>query len=211
MFAGAMSRLGVGDEMEMVVYEQANVFSAPRARWMLQVFGARGVYLLDGGLQAWEEAGLPTEEGPVHRPPATFQARPRTHAAVSFPQVQQAIVRREQILDARPAGRFDGSAPEPRAGISSGHMPGSINVPSADLMEANRMKNAAQLAALFTEKHVDLQQGVITTCGSGITAAVVALGLEMCGAHSVQLYDGSWAEYAQHPDAVIETSRQGRA
>jgi thiosulfate/3-mercaptopyruvate sulfurtransferase len=203
-FAAAMSALGIGDGMKIVVYEQAAVFSAPRARWMLRAFGAANVFLLDGGLAAWLGAGLPVESGQVERAPASFRARLEASGVKDFADVQQLIAERAQIVDARSAGRFDGTAPEPRAGLSSGHMPGATSGPFTELVGDGRLKSPEALREVFAAKHVDLGQPITTTCGSGMTAAVVALGLELVGANDITLYDGSWAEYAQQPDAVIE-------
>jgi thiosulfate/3-mercaptopyruvate sulfurtransferase len=204
VFAQSMSSLGIGSDSTIVIYEQEGVFSAPRARWMLRTFGAQNVYILNGGLNAWIAAGLPTESGEAHRAPATFHAT-LNHAAVKdFAQIQSMIADHAQILDARSVGRFTGTAPEPRPGISSGHMPGSTNVPFTELVEEGRLLPAAKLRTLFVAKKVDLDQPITTTCGSGVTAAVIALGLEIAGADHVTLYDGSWAEYAQRPEAIIE-------
>ncbi len=208
-FAQNMSALGVHDGATIVVYEQGDVFSAPRARWTLQIFGASRVSLLDGGLQAWIAAGLPTEAGPVYRAPAVFHAKLGKDAVRDFGHIQQLLGGRAtpQILDARSSGRFDGTAPEPRAGLRSGHMPRANNIPYTQLIDGPRMKPAEELRAVFAQKDVDLYAPITTTCGSGVTAAVIALGLEICGAHEVSLYDGSWAEYAQQPGAVIEGNR----
>ena len=121
-----------------------------------------------------------------------------------FSQIQQMIAAQRQILDARSAGRFAGGLPEPRPGISSGHMPGAVSIPFTELVEEGRLRPAEQLRHIFAAKGVDLKQPITTTCGSGVTAAVIALGLEVAGAKHVSLYDGSWAEYAAHPEAVIE-------
>jgi thiosulfate/3-mercaptopyruvate sulfurtransferase len=203
-FSRSMSALGVGDQMQIIVYEQEGVFSAPRARWMLRTFGAQDVYILDGGLPAWIEAGLPTHTGSVDRAPATFRSKFDYDAVKDFTAIQQMIAKREQILDARSSGRFSGVLPEPRPGISSGHMPGAINTPFTDLVEDGRLKEAEKLREYFTAKGVNIEELITTTCGSGVTAAVVALGLEVAGAKNVRLYDGSWAEYAQRPEAIIE-------
>ena len=125
VFSRSLSALGIGDNMAIVIYEQEGVFSAPRAWWMLKTFGAQNVHLLDGGLRAWIEAGLPTESGDVSRAPAAFHAKLDQNAVKDFSQIQQMIAAHAQILDARSAGRFIGALPEPRPGISSGHMPGS--------------------------------------------------------------------------------------
>jgi thiosulfate/3-mercaptopyruvate sulfurtransferase len=204
VFSRDMSALGVDDRMTICVYEQEGVFSAPRAWWMLRSFGAKQVYILDGGLRAWTEAGLPTSSGQVERAPANFQAKLEQNAVKDFAQVQGMITGHGQILDARSAGRFSGSSPEPRAGLSSGHMPGATNLPFTDLVAEGRLKPAEQLHQIFADRGLDLQKPITTTCGSGVTAAVLALGLDIAGAPLVSLYDGSWAEYAQHPQAVIE-------
>lgn len=205
-FASGMGVLGLRETMTFVVYEQAGVFSAPRAVWMLRTFGVREVYLLDGGLQGWTGTGLPALSGPVERTPASFHARFDAEAVVGFEQLQSLLTAGAQILDARSTGRFAGTAPEPRPGLPSGHMPGATSVPFTDLVEAGHLKQPAELAAIFEGKGVDLSRPIITTCGSGITAAVVSLALELAGAAQVTLYDGSWAEYAAYPQARIERS-----
>ena len=205
-FGHGMAALGVSDDATIVVYEQEGVFSAPRAWWMLRTFGARNVRVLDGGLRAWINAGLQVESGEVRRARAKFSAKLNRDAVDDYARVQRMIGGQEQILDARSAGRFAGTSPEPRPGISSGHMPGAINLPFTELAEDGRLKPADKLREIFSSKGVDLERPVTTTCGSGVTAAVLALGLEIAGARRVRLYDGSWAEYAQQPGAVIEKS-----
>ncbi len=203
-FSRSMSAPGISDSMAIVIYEQEGVFSGPRAWWTLKTFGARNVYLLDGGLRAWIEAGLPTQSGSVHRNPAVFRARLDQNAVKDFSQMKQIIAAHGQILDARSAGRFAGTLSEPRPGISSGHMPGATSIPFTELVDEGRVKPVEELRRIFAAKGVDLQQPITITCGSGVTAAVLALGLEVLGAKHVSLYDGSWAEYAAHPEAVIE-------
>jgi thiosulfate/3-mercaptopyruvate sulfurtransferase len=207
-FSQSMSALGVGDNSTIVVYEQQGVFSAPRAWWTLRTFGAKNVYILDGGLRAWTEAGLPTESGPVHHAPATFHATLNHEAVKNLSQVKDKITNRQQILDARSSARFNGTAPEPRPGLSSGHMPGATSVPFTELVEDGRLKTTEKLRGYFIAKHIDLEEPITATCGSGVTAAVIALGLEVVGAKNISLYDGSWAEYAQQPDSVIEKSTE---
>lgn len=203
-FAASMGELGISNDSTIVVYEQTGVFSAPRALWMLRSFGAADVHLLDGSLAAWKAAGLPLESGPVHRAPAFFTAALTPGAMTTYDELQQKIAGFEQVLDARAAGRFDGTAPEPRAGLSSGHMPNAINTPFTELAAGGRLKSPAELRSYFAAKGVDLTKPITTSCGSGVTAAVVLLALELAGAKDVSLYDGSWAEYASRPDAVIE-------
>jgi thiosulfate/3-mercaptopyruvate sulfurtransferase len=204
VFAHDVSALGIGDQMDIIIYEQEGVFSGPRAWWTLKTFGARSVHLLDGGLRAWIEAGLPTDSGPVHRAPAIFHATLDQNAVKDFSQIQELIVAQGQILDARSAGRFAGTLPEPRPGLSSGHMPGATSLPYTELVEDGRLKSVEELRRIFVKKEIDLERPITTTCGSGVTAAVLALGLEAVGSKQVTLYDGSWAEYAAHPQAVIE-------
>jgi thiosulfate/3-mercaptopyruvate sulfurtransferase len=203
-FSRDMSAMGIEEGMTICIYEQEGVFSAPRAWWMLRTFGASEVYILDGGLRAWIEAGLPVSSAPVHRKPANFRATLDREAVKDFSQIQQLIEGRGQILDARSAARFTGAAPEPRPGISSGHMPGATSVPFTELVKDGRLKSVEQLHEVFVSRGVDLEKPITTTCGSGVTAAVVALGLEIAGADRVTLYDGSWAEYALRSEAVIE-------
>jgi thiosulfate/3-mercaptopyruvate sulfurtransferase len=205
VFSRKVSALGIGDQTNIVIYEQEGVFSGPRAWWTLKTFGAQNVYLLDGGLRAWTEAGLPTHAGEVHRAPAVFHARLDPNAVKDFSHMQRMIGTHGQILDARSAGRFAGTLPEPRSGLSSGHMPGATSIPYTELVEEGRLRPAEELRRIFIAKGVDLQQPITTTCGSGVTAAVLALGLEAAGAKQVSLYDGSWSEYAARPEAVIET------
>ena len=205
-FSRSMSALGVSDEATIVAYEQEGFFSAPRAWWMLRTFGAQKVYVLNGGLQAWIDAGYPTHSGQVLRAATRFRARLNHDAVKDFSQIQRMIAEHAQILDARAAGRFTGTTPEPRPGLPSGHMPGAISVPYKDLVEEGGLKSAEKLRELFVSKGVDLEKPITTTCGSGVTAAVLTLGLEVIGAKDVSLYDGSWAEYAQRPEAVIEKS-----
>lgn len=202
-FAREMARLGIGSNMTLVVYEQESVFSAPRAWWMLRAFGVREVYVLDGGLCAWQAAGLPTERGFRERPVAYFKAAPNPNAVRSLRQVKASLQAGEQVLDARSAARFAGTAPEPRAGLRSGHMPGSTSVPFKELVQNGRLRSAEELKAIFAARGVRLDQPITTTCGSGVTAAVVALALDVVGVRQVSVYDGSWAEYAAQPGAVI--------
>jgi thiosulfate/3-mercaptopyruvate sulfurtransferase len=197
----------ITDATTFVVYEQDGVYSAPRAWWMLRVFGAKKVFLLDGGLRAWVEAGFETESGVAKRDAVgasdDFHAVLDRDAVKDYAQVQAMIAGGGQILDARSAGRFTGGLPEPRPGLSSGHMPGATSVPYLELTEDGRMMSAEKLRAVFAAKAVEMDEPITASCGSGVTAAVIALGLEIAGAKNVSLYDGSWAEYASRPDAVI--------
>ncbi|AFL87615.1 rhodanese-related sulfurtransferase [Terriglobus roseus DSM 18391] len=202
-FGAAMGELGIHDTATIVVYEQGDVFSAPRARWKLRAMGAKNVHLLDGGLKAWEAAGLPLESGPVVRERTKFHATLDKAAVKDYHQIRATLAAGEQVLDARSEGRFTGAHPEPRAGLSSGHMQGATSMPFPHLANGASMKSPEELRAIFEARGVDLQQPITTSCGSGVTAAVVALALEMAGAPKVTLYDGSWAEYASRAESVI--------
>jgi thiosulfate/3-mercaptopyruvate sulfurtransferase len=204
VFSRNMSALGISDTATIVIYEQAGVYSAPRAWWMFRTFGVQHVHLLDGDLQAWVEAKLPTQSGPVQRPAATFNAKLNPNAVKDLTQLKQTLAAHQQILDARSAARFNGIAPEPRPGISSGHMPGATSLPYTDLVSDGHLKSPTDLQQIFAAKNIDLEQPVTTTCGSGVTAAVISLALEITGAKNISLYDGSWAEYASQPEAIIE-------
>jgi thiosulfate/3-mercaptopyruvate sulfurtransferase len=205
-FSRSMSALGISDRATIVVYEQQGIYSAPRAWWMFRTFGAQDVHLLNGDLKTWVASGLATESGEVHRAGANFRANLNQAAIRNLSEIQRLIAEHAQILDARSNARFTGKAPEPRAGISSGHMPGATSTPFTELIKDGGLKSPEELRGFFAEKGVDLQQPITTTCGSGVTAAVVTLALELAGARDLTLYDGSWAEYAQQPNAVIETT-----
>jgi thiosulfate/3-mercaptopyruvate sulfurtransferase len=203
-FARAMRALGVGDSMQIVVYDAAGVFSAPRVWWMLRTFGASDVRVLDGGLPKWKAEGRPLESGPVKRPNAAFNARFDARAVANIEDVRKALGSHGQVADARAAGRFNGEAPEPRPGLPSGHMPGARNVPVNALVEDGRLKPADELVAAFAAAGVDPDKPIITTCGSGVSAAIINLSLATLGKPAPRLYDGSWTEWASRPGAAIE-------
>ncbi|KAA2235390.1 3-mercaptopyruvate sulfurtransferase [Salinarimonas soli] len=204
-FASAMRALGIGDGQTIVIYDGAGLFSAPRVWWTFRTFGTRDVRILEGGLPAWREAGLPVEEGP-QRPRARrhFTARLDHGAVADLTDVRRALASGSaQLLDARPAERFRGEAPEPRPGLSSGHMPGALNLPATAIIENGRLKSPEAIRAALTEAGVDLARPVITTCGSGVTAAILTAALETVGKPAKALYDGSWTEWASRDDTEI--------
>ncbi len=207
VFSSRMRALGVGDGAQIVVYDGMGLFSAPRVWWMLRAYGVRDVAILEGGLPAWIAAGYPTEEGDA--PPRErrhFTAR-LDHGAVADAQdVARALERGSaQLVDARSGPRFRGEEAEPRPGVRPGHMPGARNVHYAALQANGRLKDEASLRAAFAEAGVDLDAPVITTCGSGVTAAIVSLALETLGRPPRALYDGSWSEWGSDPARPVAT------
>lgn len=201
-FAEAVGRLGVGNEHLVVVYDQSGIIMAAcRAWWMFRVFGHDKVRVLDGGLPAWQAAGFPvttgTPEAPARR---SFQSSFRPELVKSYKDMKQIVADgTASILDARPPERFAGTAPEPRPGLLSGHMPGALNIPAGSLIDphARQMRSVAELAARFDELSLPGNLPIVTTCGSGVTACVVALALFETGHNNISVYDGSWNEWAR--------------
>jgi thiosulfate/3-mercaptopyruvate sulfurtransferase len=204
-FAAAMGALGVSEDMKIVVYDGAGLFSAPRVWWTLTIFGARQVYVLDGGLPKWRAEGRPTADGAERRAPATFRAHLDSAAVAAFEDVRAALESGSaQVADARPAPRFRGEAPEPRQGVASGHMPGARNLPATDLIADGRLKPAPDLLAAFARAGLDPAAPLITSCGSGVSAAIVNLALAASGQKPARLYDGSWTEWAARKGPIAQ-------
>lgn len=205
-FSSRMRKLGVGDGNRVIVYDASGIFSAPRIWWMLRVMGVEDVAVLDGGLPAWKTAGLPLEDGPPIAPfPRHFTARLYRDLLIDAPGMRARIADGGRgVIDARPAGRFRGAEPEPRPNMPSGHMPGAVNVPSSQLLNADHtMKSADELRALFVGAGVDLRKPLVTTCGSGVSACALALALARIGCWGAQVYDGSWCEWTSLEGALI--------
>lgn len=195
-FARAVSDLGVNDTDRIVVYDQQGLFSAARVWWSLRAMGALNVQVLDGGLPKWRKEKRPLESGAFPVRPGQFQPRYRPALIRAMVQVAHELGGGEQVLDARPAARFQGEAPEPRQGLRSGHMPGARSLPFGELLNKDgTMKAAPELAALFADAGIDPSRPVTTTCGSGVTAAILALALARLGNETAAIYDGAWAEW----------------
>jgi thiosulfate/3-mercaptopyruvate sulfurtransferase len=213
-FAAQVGSMGIGDGMKIIVYDGAGLFSAPRVWWTFRTFGANDVAVLAGGFPAWKAERRPVEEGPG-RPRArrTFTARFDHSAVAGVRDVQRMLEDgTAQVVDARPADRFRGEAPEPRPGVRAGHMPGSLNLPFSEIVEGSRLKDEAGIRQALAKAGVDPDRPIVTSCGSGVSAAILSLALEKIGRPAKCLYDGSWAEWGSRDDLPIETgpARPGR-
>ena len=207
-FAVAMRELGVSSDKHLVVYDEGNLFSAPRAWWMLRTFGVERVSIVAGGLEGWRRDELPLEQGLPALPEGEFDANFDPQVIKRLTDVL--LVSHEgsaQIVDARPAGRFNGQVAEPRPGLRSGHIPGALNVPWTELVINGELKTTDELNEIFARQGVDFERPIIASCGSGVTAAVVVLALTTLGVNGVSLYDGSWSEWGARTDLPIEPAQ----
>jgi thiosulfate/3-mercaptopyruvate sulfurtransferase len=209
LFARTVESLGVGSDDHIVAYDGYGLMSAARPWWMFRIFGHDRVSVLDGGLPKWKREGRPVTD--VASVPATGK-RFKPHFRPELVRSKDQLLANlrsgaEQVLDARAAGRFEGILPEPRAGLRGGHIPGSRNLPYNRLLNADSqtVASAAELRELFAKAGIDPARPVVTSCGSGVTACVLALGLDLVGAKRVAVYDGSWSEWGLPGDTPVET------
>ncbi|MEZ5750428.1 MAG: 3-mercaptopyruvate sulfurtransferase [Paracoccaceae bacterium] len=205
-FISRMRAMGIGDGHQVVVYDTVGIMSAPRVWWTFRLMGKMDVAVLDGGLPKWKAEGRETEDMlPVMRDRHITVQR-QNHLVKDVSQVASASKLGDwQIVDARSEGRFKGEVEEPRPGLRSGHIPNSKNLPFTELLNANgTMKDADALRAVMQARGVDLSRPIITTCGSGVTAAIIGLALEIVGHRDHAVYDGSWSEWGMYPDLAIE-------
>ncbi|PIE11027.1 MAG: 3-mercaptopyruvate sulfurtransferase [Rhodobacterales bacterium] len=209
-FMSRMRAMGVGDGHQVVVYDGMGVFSAPRVWWLFKLMGKNDVAVLDGGLPKWQAEGRPTDDMPPVMRERHMTVQRQSNLVRDVTQVARATkLRDHQILDARPADRFRGETPEPREGLACGHIPGSLNLPFDEVLTPQgTLKDEAALRAAFEKAGVDLSAPVITTCGSGVTAALLSFALELLGHRNHAVYDGSWAEWGSFPDLPVATGEE---
>ena len=206
-FSARVRKLGLGDGSRIVVYDSSGILGAARVWWTFRVMGHEDVAVLDGGLPAWLAEDRPTDDHDPQPGERHFSPRVASDLVRDLNQIKRTLDSgREQVVDARPAPRFKGEVPEPRAGLRTGHMPGALNVPVGSVIAPDgRMKSAEEIRAVFEDAGVDLKKPIVTTCGSGITASVLALALARTGKDRVGVYDGSWSEWGGRDDTAVVT------
>jgi thiosulfate/3-mercaptopyruvate sulfurtransferase len=203
-FGAAVGALGISNDDTVVVYDSVGLYSSPRVWWTFRIFGAKNVYILDGGLPKWKAENRPLESNDTKRAPRNFHAEMNVGAVAMLADVRFALTDGvTQVVDARAADRFRGKAPEPRPGLRSGHMPGAFNVPFDRVLDKGNLASHERIVAAFKDAGVDLDKPIITSCGSGLTAAILTFALDSIGLTAKGLYDGSWTEWGARPDLPV--------
>ena len=205
-FSSRVRKLGLGDGERIVVYDDNGFSASARVWWMFRLFGHQDVVVLDGGMSKWRAEGRPLSDMPDTPRERHFTARQNNLLLRDLDQMRANVAsKREQVLDARSAGRFSGTEPEPREGLRSGHIPGSRSLPVSEIVQADgTLLPPDELASGLSLVGIDLRKPITTTCGSGVTAATLALALASLGHHDVAVYDGSWSEWGSHSDTPTE-------
>lgn len=207
-FASRMKKMGIGDGMKVVVYDTHGLFSAARVWWTFRAMGHEDVAVLNGGLKKWKADGHPVEDGmPMRRFERHFTPLQNAGLIRDMNDIKEIVEKGHiQLVDARPAGRFEGRDPEPRSGIRSGHIPGSRNVPSSAVINADgTLKSRDDLLAIFAAAGIDPRSPIVTTCGSGVTASILSLALAVVGQTNAAVYDGSWSEWGAEGGPPVAT------
>jgi thiosulfate/3-mercaptopyruvate sulfurtransferase len=205
-FAEAVGALGIDERQKIVAYDPVGLSSAPRVWWTFRIMGAKDVVILDGGFAKWRSEKRPVESGKVGRPPRKFKATFNAATVRDLDEIRDGIAKGAmQVVDARPAARFRGEAPEPRDWVKSGHIPGSVSLPSTEITAEGTLKDPAAIRKAFEAAGVDLDKPIVTSCGSGVNAATLTLALDMIGVgvERTALYDGSWTEWGGRDDTEI--------
>jgi thiosulfate/3-mercaptopyruvate sulfurtransferase len=201
----ALGALGIGDGDTIVVYDSLGLYSAARVWWTFRIFGATNVFILDGGLPKWKAEKRLLETGDTKKTPKRFHAEMNVAPVAMLADVRMALTDESvQVVDARSAERFSGKAPEPRPGLRSGHMPGAFNVPFDRVLDKGTLASRDRIEAAFKDAGVDLDKPIFTSCGSGLTAAILTFALDSIGKTAKGLYDGSWSEWGSRPDLPVK-------